>query len=237
MHDLVVISDLHLGRGKNPHTGRYHELEAFFYDDDFRSFCQWLLDDATKRNVMLRLVINGDGFDLLRIDRPPQTPEATFVERRFGPFLTPDRAACDITEILGLMDPAKALYCVQHDYTPANMIKMDGKQQTVYPRKNWSSFMLFNCAHPSTRQLTVETVNSQTGAYLHRMQWAADEEIGSIPTEWNWLEGWNEKPAAGTPKAVHYTRGGPWFENWQDVDYADVWKAEAEAVRQAGLAD
>ncbi|MFO7565103.1 MAG: hypothetical protein R6X02_20825 [Enhygromyxa sp.] len=100
MHDLVVLSDLHLGRGKNPHTGRYFELEAFFYDEDFRGFCQWLIDDAHKRNASLRLIINGDCFDLLRIDRPPQTPEATFVERQFGPFLTPDRAARDISDIL-----------------------------------------------------------------------------------------------------------------------------------------
>lgn len=100
MHDIVVVSDLHLGRGKNPNTGRFHELEAFFYDEDFRSFCQWLVDDAHKRNADLRLIINGDGFDLLRIDRPPQTPEATFVERQFGPFMTPDRAARDMCEIL-----------------------------------------------------------------------------------------------------------------------------------------
>lgn len=100
MHDIVVVSDFHLGRGKNPATGRFYELEAFFYDDDFRSFCQWLIDDAARRNVLLRLVLNGDTFDLLRIDRPPQTPEATMVERQFGPILTPDRAARDIAEIL-----------------------------------------------------------------------------------------------------------------------------------------
>ena len=100
MHDLVVVSDLHLGRGKNSHTGRFHELEAFFYDEDFCSFCHWIVEDAHKRNTKLRLIINGDAFDLLRIDRPPQTPEATLVERRFGPVMTPDRAARDISEIL-----------------------------------------------------------------------------------------------------------------------------------------
>jgi UDP-2,3-diacylglucosamine pyrophosphatase LpxH len=100
MHELIVVSDLHLGRGKNPHTGRFHELEAFFYDEDFRSFCQYLVDDARKRNVDVRLILNGDAFDLLRIDRPPQTPEATFVERQFGPFMTPGRAARDISELL-----------------------------------------------------------------------------------------------------------------------------------------
>jgi hypothetical protein len=100
MHEIIVVSDLHLGRGKNHHTGRFHELEAFFYDEDFRSFCQWLVDDARKRKVEVRLILNGDAFDLLRIDRPPQTPEATFVERQFGPFMTPGRAARDISEVL-----------------------------------------------------------------------------------------------------------------------------------------
>lgn len=141
----------------------------------------------------------------------------------------------DVAELAAYQKPEYAVACVKHDYTPKESTKMDGQVQTVYPRKNWSSFMLFNCAHPSTKKLTVEAVNSQTGAYLHRMQWAADDEIGEVPTEWNWLEGWNEEPATGTPKAVHYTRGGPWFENWQDVAYAQQWKAEAEAVRNAGL--
>ena len=100
MHDIVVVSDLHLGRGKNEHTGRFHELEAFFYDDDFRSFCHWLVEDAHKRAAQLRLVINGDALDLLRIDRPPRTPEATLVERQFGPVMTPDRAARDTAEVL-----------------------------------------------------------------------------------------------------------------------------------------
>ena len=106
---------------------------------------------------------------------------------------------------------AKAVYCVQHDYRPKEKTKMDGAVQTVYPRKNWSSLMLFNCDHPSVRALTLDVVNRESGAYLHRMQWVADEDIGELPVEWNWLEGWNEKPASGTPNAVHFTRGGPWF--------------------------
>lgn len=133
----------------------------------------------------------------------------------------------DVAKLLDYRDDSKAVFCVQHDYTPKDQTKMDGKQQTVYPRKNWSSMMFFNCAHPSTRQLTPELVNRESGAYLHRMQWAKDEEIGELPTTWNWLEGWNEKPAQGTPDVVHFTRGGPWFENWQDVDYAEEWKREA----------
>lgn len=142
----------------------------------------------------------------------------------------------DVAELRQYMDPAYAVLCVQHDYQPKDSVKMDGKPQTAYPRKNWSSFMLFNCDHPSTRQLTVERVNAETGAYLHRMQWARDEEIGSLPTGWNWLEGWYDKPAQGYPQAIHYTRGGPWFPDWQDVDYGDEWRAEAAAYTAANPA-
>jgi lipopolysaccharide biosynthesis glycosyltransferase len=133
----------------------------------------------------------------------------------------------DLAELKTYEDPSKAVLCVQHDYQPKDGVKMDGKVQTSYPRKNWSSVMYFNCGHPSARTLTPDLVNKETGAYLHRMQWAADDEIGELPVDWNWLEGWNEKPAHGMPKAVHYTRGGPWFKDWQNVDYGDVWRKEA----------
>ena len=139
----------------------------------------------------------------------------------------------DVAELVAGADNSKALYCVQHDYRPTEATKMDGAAQTIYPRKNWSSLMFFNCDHPSVKTLTPEVVNTATGAYLHRLQWVNDEDIGALPIDWNWLEGWNTKPASGTPKAVHFTRGGPWFEQWRGVDYADLWLAELEAVRAA----
>lgn len=136
----------------------------------------------------------------------------------------------DVARLQALQDPKYAVMCVQHDYTPTSQTKMDGQVQTVYPRKNWSSMMMFNCDHPSTKKLTPEVANTESGAFLHRMQWAADDEIGAVPTEWNWLEGWNEKPESGFPSVVHYTRGGPWFKDWQDVDYGDEWRAWADKV-------
>ena len=137
----------------------------------------------------------------------------------------------DVQKLVKYQDPKYAVCCVKQDYSPKDSVKMDGQIQTNYPRKNWSSMMMFNCAHPSVRKLTVEAVNSETGAYLHRMEWARDSEIGSLPTEWNWLEGWNEKPKSGYPACVHYTRGGPWFKNWQDVDYEDEWHKEAKQYK------
>ena len=136
----------------------------------------------------------------------------------------------DVAELIELADPDKAIQCVQHDYRPNETVKMDGRLQTIYPRKNWSSLMLFNCDHRSTQSLTPEVVNASSGAYLHRMQWVEDRRIGSLPTEWNWLEGWNEKPRSGLPTAVHFTRGGPWFEQWRSVDYANLWIAERDAM-------
>ena len=137
----------------------------------------------------------------------------------------------DIAEMLALVDAAKAVTCVQHDHQPPEATKMDNAVQTRYPRKNWSSLMLFNCAHPSVRKLDVDTVNRESGAYLHRMQWAADDEIGALPETWNWLEGWCKAGPGDTPKVIHYTRGGPWFPQWQNVAFADLWRAEWERAQ------
>jgi hypothetical protein len=118
---------------------------------------------------------------------------------------------------------------VQHEYEPSHDIKMDGKKQTRYPRKNWSSFIVFNCAHPDVRALTPEVVNSATPAYLHRFEWIPDEsQIGALDLDWNFLEGEYVKPEQ-TPRVIHYTNGGPWFDEWQEVDYADLWRDEEVA--------
>ncbi|XP_010496194.1 PREDICTED: protein CDI-like [Camelina sativa] len=137
----------------------------------------------------------------------------------------------DIKQLTDLIDDKYAIMCVQHDYAPKETTKMDGAVQTVYPRKNWSSMVLYNCGHPKNKTLNPETVNTQTGAFLHRFQWLEDEEIGSIPFVWNFLEGHNrvvEKDPTTQPKAVHYTRGGPWFDAWKDCEFADLWYNEME---------
>lgn len=139
----------------------------------------------------------------------------------------------DVAELIALIDESCAVMCVHHDHRPKENIKMAGAVQTQYPRKNWSSMVLYNCGHPANRALTPEIVNRETGAFLHRFQWLDDDLIGSVPETWNWLEGWCGKPVSGHPNVVHYTRGGPWFENWRGVDYADLWLAEAKALKNA----
>ena len=144
----------------------------------------------------------------------------------------------DVEKLFAQADDKYAVMCAHHDYTPKPGIKMDGKQQTVYPRKNWSSMFLINCSHPSNALLTTDVVNDmeKTGAFFHRFSWLDDSEIGKLSHEWNWLVGWYNEPEDGTPKALHYTEGGPWFNNYQDCEYAnEYYKVERKYLQ--GLID
>ena len=67
----------------------------------------------------------------------------------------------DVAKLFENLSEDKAVYCVQHDYTPKEKHKMDGQKQTIYPRKNWSSFIVFNCSHPSNKKLNLDTVNQE----------------------------------------------------------------------------
>ena len=141
----------------------------------------------------------------------------------------------DIKELIALIDDKFAVMCVHHDHRPPEAWKMDHRQQTTYPRKNWSSMVLYNCGHPANAALTPAVANSESGAFLHRFQWLEDTLIGAVPETWNWLEGWSKKPASH-PNVVHLTRGGPWFDDWKDVEYADLWRKEEAAYRATSQA-
>lgn len=127
----------------------------------------------------------------------------------------------------------KAVLVCKHDYTPQEGTKMQGQVQTVYPRKNWSSFMVFDNAR--CRALTPEYVNTASGLQLHRFQWIPDLEIGSLPLEWNYLVG-APNQSAEPPKVVHYTEGGPWWPEYAGVEYAEEWLAERDAALGIGVA-
>ena len=141
----------------------------------------------------------------------------------------------DVAELFSLADPQYAVMCAQHDYTPSAAIKMDGQKQVAYPRKNWSSCVLWNCGHPANAIITPSIVNTETGAFLHRFQWLPDNLIGELPLEWNWLEGEYEKPDE-IPAVIHYTNGGAWFKECQDVDYAQEWVDALQEASECELA-
>lgn len=131
---------------------------------------------------------------------------------------------CDIYEIMQHYDPDKAVSCVQHDYTPSTTTKFLGAAQHPYARKNWSSVMLFNNAHPDCKNLTPASVSTGTGKYLHRMEWTT--EVGSIPPEYNYLVGEQE---CESPKIYHYTLGTPCFCG-VPTDHAIKWKVEQKEM-------
>lgn len=132
----------------------------------------------------------------------------------------------DIEKLFAQADDKYAVMCVHHDYTPPEGEKMDGAKQRPYPRKNWSSMILWNCSHPANRVLTPELVNTESGQFLHRFMWLPDNLIGKINLEWNWLVNWYREPNNGKPKAIHYTEGGPWFKNYRNCEYSDNWMNE-----------
>ena len=129
---------------------------------------------------------------------------------------------CDINEVFEKYANNKyAVCCVKHDYTNCHAkTKMDGRAQECYPRKNWSSLMLYNCSHPSVKKLTLENVSTQSPAWLHRMQWAKDEEIGEIDKSYNYLVDYYHD---NNIKALHYTDGGPWHPGYENVEHGDKW--------------
>jgi len=131
----------------------------------------------------------------------------------------------DIAELLQYMDDSKAVLCVQHKTKSTATVKLAGVKQENYPRKNWSSVMLFNCAHADCANLTLPIVNSRGGAYLHRMNWAEDKNIGELPYVFNWLVDWYDTKKHKRAKVVHYTDGGPYYPDYRErgVDYAQEW--------------
>jgi hypothetical protein len=92
---------------------------------------------------------------------------------------------------------------------------------------------LFNCSHPKNKILTPELISdtNTTGKYLHRFSWLDDSEIGTLSHEWNWLVGWYKEPEDGSPKLLHYTEGGPWFERYKDCEFADKWISVANTLK------
>jgi hypothetical protein len=130
----------------------------------------------------------------------------------------------DPAEIMKFANEKYAVMVVKHDYAPPEGEKMDGQKQLQYPRKNWSSMILWNCNHPSNKNVTPDMVNNETGQYLHRFSWLEDEEIGELACHWNWLVNHHHQPENGIPYAIHYTEGGPWFDNYKHCEYGYHWE-------------
>ena len=137
-------------------------------------------------------------------------------------------ARADLAELWALRDDRYAVMVVKHDEAHAEGAKFLGRRQTSYPRKNWSSVMLFNCQR--CRALTPTYVETAAGLDLQRFHWLPGdgEDIGALPAAWNHLVGVHAQDKAA--KIVHFTLGMPFFTGYAECEFAGEWRAERDAM-------
>jgi len=130
----------------------------------------------------------------------------------------------DIEKLWSLRDDSKAVMVVKHDYKTKMTEKYLGAKNEDYPRKNWSSVILWNCGHAANKVVTPEFIETATGAQLHRFTWLADDLVGELPKVWNWLpDEFGSNPGA---KLLHYTLGTPSFHDFATTPMGDEWHRE-----------
>ena len=139
----------------------------------------------------------------------------------------------DIAEVMEYADPKYAACVVQRRHVPLEPYKWGGHVQALYPRKNWSSFVLWNCAHKANKVLSPHVVNEAYGRSLHTFEWLRDEEIGELPAAWNHLVGYDKPIPKDLLRGVHYTSGGPWFDEYKNCEYAELWFDERDKMKEA----
>ena len=203
----------------------FDQKEAIAY----HTFCQSVIDKSTipiqfiplaMQNLYFYDEIHNDGSNKFIYSRF-LTPYLCEFEG-FAIYADGDMICrSDISELKNLFDPTMAIQVVKHDYKTKQSIKYLENKNVDYPRKNWSSLIIFNCQHPSNKVLTPEFVKNHSGSYLHRFSWLKDQEIGELPIQWNWLAIEYEKnPLA---KLIHYTLGTPCFKNFNNTDLSELW--------------
>lgn len=175
---------------------------------------------------------SSNGFDHTRWDVP-----GLCGYRGVGVWAECDMLArADVAELLDLFDPRYDVMLVPHDYRTKFPVKFLGQKNEDYPRKNWSSFMLFNCNAAVWQRLDDlrrhKPVNPSElhafPSFMHGTSLFSEERIGALPSEWNWLVG--EYPYNPEAKIAHLTIGLPVWPEYAGCDYADEWRAEREAM-------
>lgn len=145
-----------------------------------------------------------------------------------GPALFVDCDTVFVRDPRDMLPPDGSLFpavsVVQHNQEPRpGALKMVDQAQTGYPRKNWSSVMLFNCDHPANRRLSLWDVNNRHRDELHAFYWLHDTEVGVLAPAWNWLVDVEPRPA--DLGIAHMTLGGPWLPGWEGGSFDDEWRA------------
>ena len=127
----------------------------------------------------------------------------------------------DIKKLKEYFDPKYAVQVVKHNYKTKFKTKYFGQKNEDYPRKNWSSLIIWNCSHPQNKNLSPSFISEKNGAFLHRFSWLKDDEIGEINKEWNWLA--VEYPEKDNLNLIHYTLGTPCFKEYEKTSLSNFW--------------
>jgi lipopolysaccharide biosynthesis glycosyltransferase len=130
----------------------------------------------------------------------------------------------DIVNLWNMRSNNYAVQVVKHNYKTKSKIKYLNNHNADYPKKNWSSVMIWNCSHAKNKFLTPISIAESTGEILHRFTWLNEDEVGDLPLEWNWLS--DEYGTNEDAKLIHYTLGIPDFKQFSNVVYSDLWEKE-----------
>ncbi len=132
----------------------------------------------------------------------------------------------DVAELDAMFDPSCAVQVVKHNYHTRHQRKYVGTDMESpnidYPRKNWASAMLINCAHSCWRGLDAEAIASKSR--LELLQLRGIGPIGALPREWNVLA--DEGQSLDNARVLHWTAGIPAFPHYAKAPGADLWHAE-----------
>ena len=129
----------------------------------------------------------------------------------------------DVAKVFDYLKEDDLVACVKHKYYDIQTTKMNGVVNKMYPRKNWSSLMVFN--NDKLKDiLTKEYLDNASAADLHQLAWA-ENKISEIDRTWNHLVGEQPYSKKNPAKGIHFTNGGPWFEEYKDCEFADEWRS------------
>ena len=128
----------------------------------------------------------------------------------------------DLKELKQYFNPKIAVCVVKHNYKTKYKTKYFGQKNEDYPRKNWSSVIIWNCEHSKNKILTPTLIGQKEGSYLHRFKWLDDKEIGSLPKSWNWLA--LEYEEKNDLDLIHYTLGTPCFKKYSKKPLSKFWQ-------------
>ena len=115
------------------------------------------------------------------------------------------------------LNPNDAVACIKYPQYKHDETKFDGEVNIDYPKKLWSSMMVFNNGHEDCKKLTPEVVNTWTGKQLHQFEWT--DNISKIPEHYIFVEGYDNHEEKYNYSGIHYTRGGPWVKG---MDYTTI---------------